>query len=83
MYEQLDLFELKPVTEMDIVWKRIEELKDSNDKLRKRMFKELKELQVELLELKSENERLKAKVYILEYKNEDGPRYEWKQQASN
>lgn len=47
-YEQLSLFEA-PLSEFEILWREIEELKQSHNKTRKRLFKEIKELQIKVI----------------------------------
>jgi len=56
--EQLLLFDT-PVSEMDAVWQAVEKLKMSHDKVRKRLFAEMKSLQDEIVNLRADNERLK------------------------
>jgi len=57
--EQLLLFE-DPKSEYQSLWEKYIQLKDSQDKTRKRLFRELQEVRDVLVELRAENERLKA-----------------------
>lgn len=46
--EQLNLFE-GPLSEYEILWQEIESLKESHNKTRKRLFREIKELQIKVI----------------------------------
>ena len=48
-----------PHTEMRALWESLERLKISNDKVRKRLFYEIKELEDQVVELRADNERAK------------------------
>jgi hypothetical protein len=61
--EQMMLFE-KPTTEFDSLWEAVHKLKSSHDKVRKRLFKELKDLECEITKLRAENERIKFHTNI-------------------
>ncbi len=56
--EQLKLFD-DPPSELDAVWQRIEELKETHRKTRKRLFGEVSDLQKTMIKLSADNERLK------------------------
>ena len=61
--EQLLLFD-KPITEFDAVWESITKLKKSHESVRKRLFKEVKELEEDIIKLRAENERMKFHMEI-------------------
>lgn len=56
--EQMTMF-TKPHTEFDSVWEAIVKMRTSNDKVRKRLFAEVTQLQKDLVKVQAENERLK------------------------
>jgi len=58
MMEQMTLFE-KPITEFDALWEAVNKLKFSHDKVRRRLFRDIKELEDELMKVKAENDRIK------------------------
>jgi hypothetical protein len=58
MMEQLELF-TKPASELDALWLAITELKHSHNKVRKRLFREIKDLEEELIKVKLESSRSK------------------------
>ena len=55
---QLTFFE-KPKTELDALWESVTEMKDSNGRVRRKLFAEIKDLRSQLVEVKAENQRLK------------------------
>jgi len=69
LMEQLLLFD-KPISELDTLWEFVNNLKHSHEKVRKRMFKEVKELEKEVIKLKAENERIK-------YHTKIKPMFQW------
>lgn len=54
---QMTLFET-PKTELDAIWESLEKLKLSHEKVRKRLFRDVRELENQLIEVKAENQRL-------------------------
>ena len=59
VFEQLTLFDV-PKNENDLIWEAITELKESHNKVRKRVFQELKDLKSSMIEMKSKQEILTA-----------------------
>jgi len=56
---QLNLFS-GPKTESDFIWEAISQLKDTQDRVRKKLFDEISDLKSSLIETKAQNERLMA-----------------------
>jgi len=63
--EQLLLFE-HPDTEMDHLWMKITEVETSQDKTRRRLFKEIRELNNAIVEMKAYTERTRAMIELSE-----------------
>ncbi len=63
--EQMTFFD-KPA-EFKELWEIVDKLKISHDKVRKRLFKEVKDLEKELNHIKSENEKLKVSKATLRW----------------
>ena len=57
--DQLLLFE-GPKSEMQHLWEKPTELKESQGKTTRRLFKDMKDLEVRVTELQAENERLRC-----------------------
>ena len=55
--EQYLLFE-SPLSEYELLWEEIKNLKESHDKTRKRLFKEIKDLQVTVIFQGKQREKL-------------------------
>ena len=58
MEKQLTLFS-PPISEFDALWKSLIELKNSQDKVRRRLFAEVSDLKKKIVDLEVQNERLK------------------------
>lgn len=56
---QLNLFS-GPKTESDFLWEAISQLKDTQDRVRKKLFEEISHLKSSLIEAKAQNEKLIA-----------------------
>tara|TARA_R110002096_G_scaffold88808_1_gene202739 strand:+ start:995 stop:1210 length:216 start_codon:yes stop_codon:yes gene_type:complete len=56
--KQLELFS-EPKNELTALWEALEKVKISQDKVRKRLFGEVKDLQEQLVKVRADNERLK------------------------
>lgn len=58
---QFNLF-TSPKTENDFLWEAISDLKESHNKVRRKLFEELNYLRDSLIETKAQNEKLMAIV---------------------
>lgn len=65
---QLTLFDI-PKSENDMLWEAITDLRESHNKVRKRLFKEIKDLKSSLLEVQSKHSILVA--FIQEWRQLD------------
>lgn len=57
--QQLHLFS-SPKTESDFLWEAISQLKETQNKVRRKLFEEISDLKSSLIEAKAQNERLMA-----------------------
>ncbi len=72
---QLELFD-GSLSENDLLWRAHAELKDSADRTRRRLFRELKELREQYVEVNAKVLRLTAKDKALEALEEMEPKIE-------